>query len=158
VEVDRESLRRLGKTVDEVVEFYRGIGDASVLVNTTWTARDVLVHLVFWHESFARNVRDLAGGVKPTPLKGTYAQLGRQAAAEARGLCVEELLVRLAAAQGVVERCVFEPGVVSIPYKVGSRPYGPAEHLSVVNEHVAAHLGKVRLAYAVQAASFPRVD
>jgi hypothetical protein len=52
----------------------------------------------------------------------------------------------LAAAQETIEESIFDPKVVSIPYKVGSRPYAPAEHLSVVNDHVAGHLSQVRMA------------
>jgi hypothetical protein len=136
-----------------VVSFYRSVGDVSLLVNSAWTARDVLVHLVFWHESFARNVDDLAHGLRPTPLRGTYAELGRRAAEEAEGRSIEELLTRLMAAQRGIEESIFDPRVTSIPYKVGSRPYSPAEHLSIVNEHVGNHLSKVESVYAARTGS-----
>jgi hypothetical protein len=146
---DRELLERLGRTVERLVDFYRRVGGATVPVNAKWTARDALVHVVFWHESFARNVGDLARGVKPAPLKGTYAELGRRAATEAEGRSIEELLTRLMSAQSVIEESILDPRVVSIPYKIGSRPYSPAEHLSIVNEHVGGHLSKVESAYAL---------
>lgn len=145
---DRELLARLGRTVERLVVFYRGVGDAAVLVNSTWTARDALVHVVFWHESFARNVRDVACGMKPAPLKGSYAELDRRAAAEAEGQSTEGLLTRLICAQRVIEESILDPRVVSIPYKVGSRQYSPGEHLSVVDEHISGHLAKVESAYA----------
>lgn len=147
---DRELLARLSETVEQVVGFYESIGDFDVLVNSTWTARDVLVHVVFWHESFARNVDALAKGVKPSPLKGTYAQLSERASLESEGQTVGELLERLTGAQRTIERSILDPRIISIPYKVGSRPYTPSEHLGVVNEHVSGHLGKVRLAYSSQ--------
>lgn len=145
---ERELLGRLSLTVERTVEFYRGVDDTAVLVNSTWTARDALVHVVFWHESFARNVGDLARGVKPTPLKGTYAELGRRASKEAEGCTIEELLSRLMSAQRIIEEAIVSPLVISIPYKVGSRPYTPAEHLGIVNDHVGGHLAKVESAYA----------
>lgn len=145
---ERELLRRLSDTVDQVIGFYEGIGEADVLVNSSWTARDALVHVVFWHESFARNVDALARGDKPAPLRGTYAQLAERASDEAAGQSVHELLERLAQAQRTIERSILDPRVVSIPYKAGSRPYAPAEHLGVVDEHVDGHLRKVQLAYS----------
>lgn len=145
---DRALLRRLSQTVAQVVDFYQNVDDPTIMVNTTWTARDVLVHVVFWHESFARNVRDLANGVRPTPLKGTYIELGRRAADEAVDRSIEELLARLIGAQQAVEEFIYDPYVTSIPYKVGSRPYSPAEHLGVVNEHVSHHLREVQSAAA----------
>lgn len=144
----RTHLERLAETVSELTDLYRSIGEASALVNSAWTARDALVHVVFWHESFARNVRDLAGGIRPTPLKGTYAELGERASAEAQGLPVKELLGRMISAQRIIEQSVYNPLVTSIPYKVGSRPYGADEHLKIVNEHVRGHLNQVRTAYA----------
>jgi len=105
---------------------------------------------VFWHESFARNVGDLASGRKPKPLKGTYAELSARATEENRDSTIEELLGRLASAQRTIEQSVFSPGVGLIPYKVGSRPYSAEEHLGVVNDHVAGHLSKVETAWAKQ--------
>ena len=37
------------------------------MVDTRWTSRDVVGHLAFGHESFARNVGDLGHGRVPTP-------------------------------------------------------------------------------------------
>lgn len=157
-------LEQLNETVARVIVFYRAIGSAGALGDTgvppeagfrlsdKWTARDALVHIVFWHESFARNVGDLAGGRAPKPLKGTYAKLSERAAEENRDSTVEELLGRLASAQGIIEQSVFSPRVGLIPYKVGSRPYPAAEHLGVVNEHVSGHLKKVEAAGTRRAA------
>ncbi len=148
VDDSRILLRWLGETIDQVIEFYDGIGEASALVNSSWTARDALVHIVFWHESFARNVEALARGDKPTPLRGTYAQLAQRASDESADQPVTQLVERLSRAQRTIERSVLNPHVVLIPYKAGSRPYAPAEHLTVVNDHVSEHLRKVRLAYS----------
>jgi hypothetical protein len=149
VEDRRKLLQRLDDTVAQAIELYRHVGDSDVLVNESWTARDALVHIVFWHESFARNVADLAAGTTPRPLKGSYAELGRRAAKDAEGVSIDVLLARLTRAQGDVAGAILDARVVSIPYKVGSRPYGPDEHLSIVNEHVEGHLAKVRKAQAL---------
>ena len=144
---DRELLERLSATVDEMVAFYQSVGDTSLLVSSAWTARGVLVHVVCWHESFVRNVSDLAQGIKPKPLKGTYAELGRRSLDESSDCSVKDLLSRLMNAQHSIEESIFNPRVVLIPYKVGSRSYAPAEHLSIVNDHVKDHLKKVCSAY-----------
>ncbi len=153
------SLGQLHETVERVIAFYRSLGsggahsdpggspEADFSVSSAWTARDALVHVVFWHESFARNVGDLAGARAPRPLKGTYARLSERASEENRDSTVEELLGRLASAQRTIEQSVFNPAVGLIPYKVGSRPYSATEHLSVVSEHVSGHLKKVEAAW-----------
>ena len=145
---ERALLDRLDQTVSDVVAFYGRLNSAEFPVNAAWTARDALVHVVFWHESFARNVEDLAAGRKPRPLKGTYAELGVRASEEAAGQSIAVLLSRLESAQCVIRSSIFDPKVTLIPYKVGSRPYPPSEHLAIVNDHVAGHLRKVKSAHA----------
>lgn len=66
---ERELLHRLNQTIAQVIEFYTRAADLTVMVNAVWTARDVLAHVLFWHESFARNVSALAHGMKPTPVR-----------------------------------------------------------------------------------------
>ena len=82
---------------------------------------------------------DLAAGRRPTPLSGTYAALAAQAGTELGDLGTDALLARLAAAQGVIRANVRDPGITLIPYRRGSRPYPPEEHLAVVRDHVHAH-------------------
>jgi len=157
-EADREALERLGATVADACAWFRAHENVEFAVNTVWTARDALVHVLFWHESFARNVGDLAAGVTPRPLKGTYAELGQRAAQESQGCSVSELLARLEHAQRAIEQSVFDPNVTLIPYKVGSRPYTPSEHIRVVDDHVRGHLDRIEAAYRAQGAGVPTTE
>ncbi len=100
----------------------------------------VLMHVTFWHESFARNMRDLANGIKTKPVKGTYAALNTHCFKEMGGLGVEEICKRLSNAHEMIGKYVSDPGIKMIPYKVGSRSYSPEEHLEIVNEHIRSHL------------------
>ncbi len=84
----------------------RALPDLEVLTTGEWSARMVLAHIVFWHESFGRNVADLAAGRQPTPLRGSLAALGERTRAELGSLDVEVLLGRFVAAQSVIRRDV----------------------------------------------------
>jgi hypothetical protein len=134
-----EPLGELEDAVTELVAVARALPDPDVVTTGEWTARDVVAHLVFWHESFARNVADLADGRRPTPLAGTYAALAARTNAELGDVGIEALVERLLAAQAVIRAGVRAPGVELIPYRRGSRPYAPDEHLVVVRDHVRAH-------------------
>ncbi|HYO42778.1 MAG TPA: maleylpyruvate isomerase N-terminal domain-containing protein [Candidatus Limnocylindrales bacterium] len=139
MDVVDERLAELDDAVAELVALARGLPDPDVVASGEWTARDVVAHLVFWHESFARNVADLAAGRRPTQLAGTYAALAARTRAELGDVGIEALVRRLLAAQAVIRRHVRDPGVDLIPYRRGSRPYPPDEHLVVVRDHVQAH-------------------
>jgi trehalose utilization protein len=103
-------------------------------------------HIVFWHESFARNVRDIVNDIKPTPLNGKYSDLNQRCFDEMRTKTVEALTKRLEAAHRVIQENILNPKLVLIPYKQGSRDYTPDEHLDIVNKHVKEHLSGMRKA------------
>ncbi len=134
-----EALADLENVVARLAAAARALPDPDVATRGEWSARMVLAHVVFWHESFARNVVDLTAGRAPTPLRGTYALLGERALESLGHMEIDELLVRLDAAQAAIRRDIGSPALGLIPYRRGSRPYGPTEHLRVTADHVAAH-------------------
>jgi hypothetical protein len=133
-------LEQLDAAIERLICVFEAIPSPDQAVDDAWTARDVIGHLAFWHESFARNVDDLANDRVPTPLRGRLGDLNDRGVAEMRGRPVEEIVLRLLAAQAVVRAGILSPRLGLIPYRVGSRPYAPGEHLEVVRDHVAAHL------------------
>jgi hypothetical protein len=111
-----------------------------------WTAKDLLGHIVFWHESFARNVHDILSDLKPTPLKGRLTDLNQQSVVEMRPYSTETLLLRLESAHQVIQHNIRHPGLELIPYRQGSRPYTPEEHLEIVDRHLSGHLNDIEKA------------
>lgn len=119
---------------------------ADLLVTDSWSVRDVVGHIGFWHESFARNVDDLVHGRRPTPPRGRLADLNERGAAEARALPLDTIVHRLLAAQVTIRASIMSPALGLVPYRVGSRPYTPNEHLEVVRDHITAHARGLELA------------
>jgi hypothetical protein len=117
-----------------------------VLVDGSWTVRDVVGHVTFWHESFARNVDDLVHGRRPTPLRGRLSDLNEQGVAEAGAVPLDTVIGRLRAAHATILAAIPSPTLGRIPYRVGSRPYTPDEHLRVVRDHVTAHARSIERA------------
>ncbi|HEX3053424.1 MAG TPA: hypothetical protein VHP83_22380 [Aggregatilineaceae bacterium] len=76
-------LTLLDETVAHFVAIFQDGADPEMMVYEEWNAKDVLGHITFWHESFARNVSDLVHDIKPSPLKGTFSTLNQQ--------CMEEM-------------------------------------------------------------------
>jgi hypothetical protein len=139
-----ERLAELEDALAELVADARAVPDPAPVTTGEWTARDVVAHLVFWRESFARNVADLAAGRRPSPLAGTYAALADRTRVELGGLGIEELIERLLAAQAAIRAHLRDPRVVLIPYRRGSRAYPPDEHLALVRDHVRGHARELR--------------
>jgi hypothetical protein len=140
-------LAQLNETVAQLLATYQALPEPGKLVYELWSAKDVLAHLTFWHESFARNISDLAREVKPRPLKGKLIDLNQQGVDEMRPLALEQVLERFSTAHGIIQANILNPGLTLIPYKKGSRDYSPEEHLEIVIGHIQLHLKDVKAAH-----------
>ena len=138
-------LKRLDETVAHLIEVYQCIVPAETEVDDGWTANEILGHITFWHESFARNLSALTSGRKPTPLKGLYVDLNRRSVEEMKGLTAAQIVERLCTAHQVIQRDILSPSLTLIPYRRGSRDYTPEEHLQIVNGHIAEHLKSIEI-------------
>ena len=139
-------LKQLNETISQLFDVFKNMANPEIAVYEDWTAKDVLGHIVFWHESFARNVRDIVSDIKPTPLKGKYRDLNQRCINEMRQKTLEELIQRLETTHRVIRGNILNPKLGLIPYKKGSRDYPPDEHLDIVNEHIKEHLSGIRKA------------
>ncbi len=137
----------LSESVKSLCEFYEQPKEFGKLVSTQWTAKDVLGHLTFWHESFARNVKDLALDIPPTPLKGKLSEVNQSSVETTATNSIKELLVRLNKAQATIEEHIVSDLIEMIPYKKGSRDYSRQEHLEIVSNHIQKHLKQLIKAY-----------
>ena len=139
-------LKRLNETVSQLFDVYQNMANPEIAIYEDWTAKDILGHIVFWHESFARNVRDIVNDVEPTPLKGKYSDLNQRCFNEMRAQTIKDITKRLEAAHRAIQENILDAKLVLIPYKKGSRDYTPEEHLDMVNEHIKEHLSGIRKA------------
>src|SRR5271157_2169129 len=74
---------QLDEAIDSFVNFTRSL-PADALEGSKsdrWGPREVLIHLVFWHEQYARIGEDVAAKRQPVMLKGTFKELNRASVA-----------------------------------------------------------------------------
>jgi len=139
--------KELEQTVQSLTAFYSNSFDWQQMVYTEWTAKDILGHIVFWHESFARNLNDLGNGVDPDPLKGKLSEVNQRSVDETRDSSIENLISWLMSAQNTIGSHIFNISIEEIPYKKGSRSYSRIEHVEVVDRHIKRHLKDLRKHY-----------
>lgn len=135
-----DCLESLNETVDSFVAFFESQKDFNRMVYEYWSVKDVLGHVTFWHESFARNLLDVAENRKPSPLKGTLSDVNKMSVDTTRDVPINVLCKRLLEAQSAIAKNILNTDVTEIPYKKGSRSYSRMEHLQVVDSHIAKHL------------------
>jgi hypothetical protein len=137
-------LQTLNETIEQLLAFYHNIPDPNINVYELWSAKDVLAHLTFWHENFARNVNDLVNGRNPKVLKGRFIDLNQSGVDTIRPETLVTVMGRFQSAHLIILKNILNPALVSIPYKRGSRDYTPEEHLDIVAAHINKHLCDVK--------------
>lgn len=140
----RISFTELSRNVKALSEYFEQPNAWSDMIYEKWNAKDVLGHLVFWHESFARNISDLGHGLKPQPLKGKLSEVNERSVAENKEVPIQILIARLHAAHNTIAAHIFDISIDLIPYKKGSRDYSRLEHVEIVNNHIRRHLNDLK--------------
>ena len=136
-------LQHLNEAISQLLDVYQNVAP-DIVVCEDWTAKDILGHITFWHESFARNVSALVSDVKPTPLKGRFIDLNQRGVEEMRQFPLESVIERLAVAHRIIQDNILNPKLTLIPYRKGSRDYTPEEHLDIVRGHIKEHLKNLK--------------
>lgn len=134
------SLQQLETQIGEFIAFYKEDLDFSIMVYTHWDAKDILGHITFWHESFARNLKAVSDKEKPNVLKGKLSEVNQQSVATTKEVSIGRLIERIIAAQKTIAKHIKNAEVELIPYKQGSRDYSRLEHLQIVTAHIKRHL------------------
>jgi hypothetical protein len=68
--------------VNDILTFFNNKHDFNKIIYTDWTAKDVLAHIVMWHESFSNNIIDLINGNKLNLLKGLLYEINENGVKE----------------------------------------------------------------------------
>jgi len=144
--VRKQLLTQLNDVLSQLYDLFRSIPDPDIEIYEGWSAKDILGHITFWHESFARNLSDLAAGLPPSPLKGKYADLNRRMLVEMQPLTVAQILEKLQNAQSDIQANILSEKLVMIPYRLGSRDYSPEDHLQIVIDHIQEHMRGIQKA------------
>ena len=97
----------LRNELEQLFDFFEKGLDYDKMVYEYWNAKDILGHITFWHESFARNISDLGKNIKPNPLKGKLSEVNKQSVETTKNESVKNLIKRLKEAQRTIEENVF---------------------------------------------------
>ncbi|MCB9425804.1 MAG: hypothetical protein H6584_02065 [Flavobacteriales bacterium] len=143
----KANVEVLRNELDQLFDFFEKGLDYDKMVYEFWNEKDILGHITFWHESFARNISDLGKGIKPKPLKGKLSEVNKQSVETTKDESIENLIKRLKDAQNTIEAFIFDDKINMIPYKKGSRDYSKTEHLEVVSNHIHKHLKDIHKIY-----------
>ena len=143
----KTNIQVLRNELEQLFAFFEQGHDYKIMVYEFWNAKDILGHITFWHESFARNISDLGKGIEPKPLKGKLSEINKQSVETTKNESIRNLIKRLKDAQNTIETFIYADTFNMIPYKKDSRDYSKTEHLEVVSNHIHKHLRDILNTY-----------
>lgn len=123
------------------------------LTGGEWGAREVLCHLVYWHETYVRIVRAMNTHQPPVQRTGSFKDFNREGIFELGAEPVASMLARLRRAQRRLEvELLALPRDATINIKVGSKPWPADEFPARIAGHIRGHLRRLRRGRARRAA------
>ena len=136
----KDLLKMEQNIVNELLTFYINKHDFNVIIYTDWTAKDVLAHILIWHESFANNIVDIINGNELKLLKGLLYEINENGVKEYKKYSIEELRGKLIKVQEKINENIENEKIKIIPYRKNSkRKYTKEEHLEIVYKHIKGH-------------------
>jgi len=133
-------LKKEQDVVNVILEFFSIKLDFNKVVYTEWTAKDVLAHIVLWHESFANNIMSIINDEEPNLLKGVGTEINENGVKEYKKYSIEKLKEKLAIAQEKINKNINNNKIKLIPYREGvKRKFTREEHLDIVYRHIKRH-------------------
>ena len=110
-----------------------------------WTVKDVLCHIVFWHEAYAANYKALAEHYDP-PLPEGMSTINVRGVASLRKYSQKELLLRLQKAHQSLRHSIIDKKVPQMTYSKGGRTYETDHFLDMIARHFVTHNKQVKRA------------
>lgn len=134
-------LERLSTTVEAFCRFIEGLPEDD-LVEQEWGPKEVLAHLVYYHQLYVAQVAALLAGAPFEPPQGRYSDLNAQAVALSRGVPPAELVARFRAANRRLGELAASPQAkdIILEIKQGVKPRRLYFLIPEIEAHVRHHL------------------
>jgi hypothetical protein len=140
-----EAMGKLSQTVSLFIEHIRSL-PKSELEPADWGLREILIHIVFWHENYLNNLQRIRDKKPLHMLEGTYRELNAAAIRENESETIEHLLKRFENVQNLIVEIVsgtIDTGL-DFYFKSDAKPRSILESIIRIEQHVRSHLVKMK--------------
>ncbi len=86
-----ELVASLNQAVEDGLDYFTGPGKGSDVRIDLWTPREVLCHMIFWHQATLEGIESVASGGGPTRLYADTDEMNARAVGRAAGKNVDQL-------------------------------------------------------------------
>lgn len=120
--------------------------EKNILATELWSVKEVLCHLVFWHENYAANYDAMVKGVTPPLFDKTANHLNIDGVESLKNVSIKELRERLLKANDTLRYCIVEKKVPQMTYTKRGRTYDTLYFVEMIAGHFATHAKQVKRA------------
>ena len=154
----RDGPQRLTSSVETFCRTVEQLPAHAFLVKP-WGPRQVLAHLVFWHEIYVRQIEAGRAGIGWLFPVGTLKELNEEAVASLAAVGVPTMLARFRAANTRLCRLAADPNTAGarVQLKRDTKSWPLSEFILQVESHVRRHGDEIRRTYPSRRAP-PRGD
>jgi hypothetical protein len=147
-----EDRARLTSTVTRFCQIMERL-PVHAFLEKPWGPRQVLSHLVYWHEDYVRQIEARRAGKGWLLPEGGFKELNARAVALLAGVSVATLLARFRTANARLCRLAADPASagIAIQLKRDSKSWPLHEFLIQVEAHIRRHGDEVARSHAPRA-------
>ncbi len=142
------AIERLDQTITNFLTFIDSIPADKLKpsLSTEWGAREIIIHIVFWHEQYVAILHEVIAGRNPKLLKGTFREANHRAVKELVPIPISELATRLLRAQEQLRLVASTPQAKTLKFsfKEGGKVWPFEEVLERIEKHIRTHLQTIR--------------
>ncbi|MGA2182360.1 MAG: DinB family protein [Bryobacteraceae bacterium] len=139
---------RLDEAVDSFISFIRSLPPQALEASRTdgWGPREVLIHLVFWHEQYASIATAVAAKKPPTLHPGTIRAVNHLAVAQDAQTSVAALIARWTKANRQFAAVASKRSAAGlrIPLREKSKAWPLDDLIRLAAGHIEKHQAKLR--------------
>lgn len=138
-----ESFLKLSNAVDHFIQEVNHL-KLSNMATDEWTVKDVLCHIVFWHNYYAKQHSALASGKNPVIFKSKGGSTRNQEGVDLlKSLSKENLIEKLNKSHKDLYRSIIVNQVPGMDY-TDKKHYQTEESLEVIAGHINRHALQVK--------------
>lgn len=141
---NKELFNKLSENVDVFIDEVKR-KKLGLMVTDGWTVKDVLCHIVFWHENYAANYKALSEHRNP-PLPEGMSTINERGVSLLKRYARKVLISRLQKADVSLRKSIVEKQVSRMTYSKGGRTYETDHFLEMITRHIETHTKQVKRA------------
>ena len=139
----------LDDTIKDLTAYMASLAPDQLETSKTnkWGAREVFIHIVFWHEQYASITKDLLRNGKPLLLTGSHVDINAFAVEQNIDVPIEVLIDRLHKAQADLSPLYDSAINLRIAFKEGWKARAYPDAIELIEQHILSHLARLKKRY-----------